>query len=415
MAGEDDKKFEAALAGFLHRELRDSARAMLCPEAAVLAAYYERALSPEESGECRMHVTGCSRCQQVLGQLAATEQIPAEARRPGSAPAMPPPRSPGRTVAVMRPHPPRWRWAAPAGALAASLLLWLAYHGTRPGRPGPATAVEVAQNRGEARLQQPAGPVPYSENPQQALRKPEKAVSPANPGSRPDRSGVGEAGQGRQPQASGALDRAESSDARAAGAGEKTLPRGQAARTAPVLPEQSNKMPAAPAPAPEPETATGDAIETTAAEGLKQKAARKAEADSPAAGSGQWRATARGNLQLILAPGARAVWRVGAGGSIEYSSNGGKNWQQQDSGVDRELLAGSAPSTSVCWIVGRAGTVLVTTDAGATWRTRTPPAGVDLGGVAATDALHAIVRDVTDRQRFETTDGGQLWNPVTSR
>jgi len=58
----EDEKFEAALAGFFHRESRDESAALQCPDGEVLAAYYERALLPEELKDIAVHIAGCAHC-----------------------------------------------------------------------------------------------------------------------------------------------------------------------------------------------------------------------------------------------------------------------------------------------------------------------------------------------------------------
>jgi photosystem II stability/assembly factor-like uncharacterized protein len=77
-----------------------------------------------------------------------------------------------------------------------------------------------------------------------------------------------------------------------------------------------------------------------------------------------------------------------------------------------DLVAGSAPSENVCWIVGRLGTVLLTTDGGAHWKLLSPPTKDDIGGIQASDALHARIWNSRNTEIFETSDGGLTWkNP----
>jgi hypothetical protein len=117
---------------------------------------------------------------------------------------------------------------------------------------------------------------------------------------------------------------------------------------------------------------------------------------------------------LIYAPGSNSRWRTGPSGLIEFSSNSGSSWSRQRSGVLVELLTGSAPSDKVCWIVGRMGAVLLTTDGGAHWELIPSPLKEDLGGVRATDALHAAVWNVRSTKSFETSDGGLTWKRVAN-
>src|SRR5260370_11895874 len=93
----------------------------------------------------------------------------------------------------------------------------------------------------------------------------------------------------------------------------------------------------------------------------------------------------------IAAPGGAVSWRVGQAGIIELSSDAGKTWTLQPSGVTTDLLAGSAPSEKVCWIVGGAGTILRTTDAGAHWQKLRAPVQEDIRTVFAVDARRPTV------------------------
>jgi hypothetical protein len=112
----------------------------------------------------------------------------------------------------------------------------------------------------------------------------------------------------------------------------------------------------------------------------------------------------------IAAPGGRVSWQVGQAGVIEFSSDAGKTWTLQSSGVTTDLLAGSAPSGRICWIVGRAGTILRTTDAGAHWQKIRPPVQDDIRTVVAEDARRATV-SLADGS-YQTTDGGATWNKL---
>lgn len=118
---------------------------------------------------------------------------------------------------------------------------------------------------------------------------------------------------------------------------------------------------------------------------------------------------AAANPQYIVSPDRTAGWRVGDAGKIERTTDNGKTWKAQASGVSVDLRTGSASSGKVCWVVGKAGTILLTTDGGKHWKQITSPISGDLGGVHAVDALHASIWDVPNRQSFETSDGGATW------
>jgi photosystem II stability/assembly factor-like uncharacterized protein len=105
--------------------------------------------------------------------------------------------------------------------------------------------------------------------------------------------------------------------------------------------------------------------------------------------------------------GEAATWRYGEGGHVERSTDGGRTWQRQASGVSTSLVDGSATSDLVCWLVGPRGVVLRTTD-GRTWERLPSPTFADLVSVHAWSALIATVT-AADRTSYETADGGRTW------
>jgi Uncharacterized protein related to plant photosystem II stability/assembly factor len=120
-------------------------------------------------------------------------------------------------------------------------------------------------------------------------------------------------------------------------------------------------------------------------------------------------------LQTVASPNGNSVWKFGETGQIFHSKNAGKEWTSQTSGVAARLLAASAPSVKVCWIAGAAGTLLLTTDGGKHWQRVTVPIAGDLGGVHASDATRASIWDASNRQSYETSDGGNTWKQIANQ
>jgi photosystem II stability/assembly factor-like uncharacterized protein len=118
--------------------------------------------------------------------------------------------------------------------------------------------------------------------------------------------------------------------------------------------------------------------------------------------------------QIVLAPDATHAWRTGVRGAIRATTDGGKTWKPQTSGVLTDLTGGSAPTDKVCWLVGKAGTLLLTTDGGKHWARIDSPLKEDLGGVHAVDARHASIWDLANRKNFQTADGGVTWTPAAN-
>ena len=109
----------------------------------------------------------------------------------------------------------------------------------------------------------------------------------------------------------------------------------------------------------------------------------------------------------IASPDAAVRYRVGAKGLIQRSTDSGRTWVTQASGIQVALTAASAPSATVCWVVGHSGVVLRSTD-GTTWRRVPFPDQRDLHQVTASDANTAAVT-TADGRVFRTTDGGATW------
>ncbi len=116
--------------------------------------------------------------------------------------------------------------------------------------------------------------------------------------------------------------------------------------------------------------------------------------------------------RTVAAPGGKVIWRLGFGGLIEQSLDGGHTWTPQTSGTTETLFLGSAPSEQVCWVISITGTILRTTDGGATWTPVVSPIPQNLGLIRASDALHATVWDMSRRRTFQTSDGGATWSPA---
>jgi photosystem II stability/assembly factor-like uncharacterized protein len=109
---------------------------------------------------------------------------------------------------------------------------------------------------------------------------------------------------------------------------------------------------------------------------------------------------------LVSSADHSVYWAFEDSGAI-FRSTDQKSWQQQESGVQSDLLAGQAVSNTVCWVVGRKGTILLTTD-GTRWQRIKSPTTADLVSVSAASADVADIA-AADGSGFSTFDRGSNW------
>jgi hypothetical protein len=474
-ANERDRSFDKALARHL-RSAAPAGEAVktpalpgslsgACPDSETLAAYHERALFPAQLNSLKEHIVGCAHCQTILSQLEATDEISVQAaereeaviRQPGpvmaarnletvrAAEAAPSKKS--RRVLLMRGA--RWKWLAPTGAIAAGLLVWIALHENQSLAPPSLKQVQVATNQAPPPSAPPvsrAVPEP-SASPKAALTKPQSAAdelsiegansrsasgalksrakqdylaqaSPSRPLADKEhalRKDVGREFSNEFPRAEEQLDR----DAKTAdGARLESAPAQSQTQAANVQSQNqsiaNSPKPTGPAPLGQMEAKKMKAASAAPAPPPPQPGVDGGIASSYNDSASLEVARAMTNPRLISPPGSNVMWRAGRSGLIELSKDGGSSWSRQTSGVLADLLTGSAPSAQVCWIVGRAGAILLTTDGGAHWKLIHSPLSEDLGGVRATDALHATIWNARNTRSLETSDGGLTWTPVPS-
>jgi hypothetical protein len=480
---ERDRSFGRALARHLRSAATSGETAGLpavpaskggsCPDSETLAAYHERSLLPEELNSWKEHIVGCANCQNILAQLEATDDISLQAAEQEDVLAakksepvtaarnvetFPATAAPNQSQRAAQAAPPRksrralllrgarWQWLAPAGAIAAGLLVWIALHENQPLPLPSLKQVQVATN------QAPPPPTPsvstavpeVSPSAKAALKKPQSAADESASANTRGPSGAVKS-DGKQeylarvspsqpladkesplrkdaePRASNDLLRAQEQldrDAKTATVARQENAevqlQTQAANVqlqnqsntntpkvpgpAPLGQMEAKKMkpaPAAPAPPPQPGAVGG--VASNYNDSVSLEAAR-----------------AISHPRLISPPGSSFLWRAGRSGLIEHSKNGGSSWSRQTSGVLADLVTGSAPSDQVCWIVGRAGAILLTTDGGAHWKVVQSPLAEDLGGIRASDAQHATIWNARATKSFQTSDGGLTWTPVPS-
>jgi hypothetical protein len=485
---ERDRMFDKALA----RHLRSAAPAgeasgissasapqsAPCPDPEILAAYHERSLLPEQLNSLKEHIVGCANCQTVLAHLEMTDVIPLRSAEEeqvlaqaaiapagaasSPAPAASPELRPRKSRRLLRFRGARWQWLAPAGAIAAGLLVWIALH-ENPHSPLPSMSeneTKMAKNQAPPPVLSGAIREPQSSAPAKPSAILTRPQAPASEPAFADGRAVSDAA--KQMRKLGGAAGARSADSKTDeelrsqkdrdAVTEQMTAGNRADLDAKVLSEtlrkkddaraQNEKLQAetaelqnaqnqnqntnyvspkvvGPGPMGQMQSSAKTKSATAAASAAPAPSAPPPPPAEVTGGASNYNETASlkvaraiSNPGLISPPGSIAVWRVGRSGLIEFSKDGGATWSRQVSGVRSDLLTGSAPSNQVCWIVGRVGAILLTIDGGAHWKLIPSPLAEDLGGVRASDALHATTWNARGTKRFETSDGGLTWKPV---
>lgn len=353
------------------------ASGVACPDADLLAAWFDHSLSPAEAERIEAHISSCGTCQQVLGDLARSEP---EVTRAAPLPA------------PARPWHWHWRWLVPLATAAivvviAGRTLIAPEPAVGPGRLGPPQPESTVA---ELREKAVADAAPVRRTEEESRRSMPAAPAPS--------AAAAQAPAGRQDRSAATADRvAEAIPLRA------------------VLPSKPAESKAEAQPV---GGVVGGAVGGVAkgrVEGMAENMAAAAPVPAaPQMAVARTAASARsdsaGALQSTSAPGpsgTMATWRYGPGGVIERSTDRGQTWERQQSGVTATLVDGSATTDRVCWIVGERGVVLRTVD-GRTWQRLPSPTAVDLVSVHAWGEASATIT-AADRSEFETMDGGRSW------
>ena len=428
----DKQKPDKAMAGMLKRKsawpLVPAGEA--CPDAGVLAAYFERSLTASETSQWEMHFSSCPRCQEQLAALVRTEPVSSAQSAPDRKPAF------------------SWLWdwrvMAPVGA-AVVVFAFLVSYNTRIAPVSSPSSSELSASKPAAapaatsELQNPTPSKPEKTDSAKETTLTAKSLSPQSPAkSRSEldefqrRNAAGAAQSARAVQE--LKDKAPLKLGTASGAVASAEPKLQARETQIVAAE--NRAMAAPPVAP---VASGQAqidaaqSQVQVAEGERAKAAvqdstmpankqsalkketpsvERAPADTRfAANAGQQtlqRLSVAHAEFVVNTPNPKVVWRFGSDGMILHSRDAGKTWESQESPSQESFLSASATSENICWVGGSNGVLLRTTDGGQKWGLIPSPVKVDIIVVKASNQLHVSVTAVGGRI-YDTSDAGAHW------
>jgi len=445
----DEQKPDKAMAGMLkHKSVWPLASTgEVCPDAATLAAYFDRSLTAAEISQCELHFSACLRCQEQLAALARSEPAlvatPAVEKKP--------------MISWLW----DWRWMAPVGAAVVALVFFVSYKTIyvpsgpprgeelmakrKTATPVPAAAEQQksavsipgrSETAADAGAETKSLSVPRKEKTRSELDELQrKNVAVASESARVAqtlkdkgvRSTAGASGsvtgrampkpaeeekqfaaaenrviaQPMAPAVSGAIPPGAQA-APAQGAAEGILGAQKQDRAITVA---DTKAPAATAP-PEGKAQEQAALKKESAAGRQDAAGARfaLEAGRPSASKLR---TAPVEL-IVMAPNSKVLWRFGSAGRIEHSRDAGKTWETQISPVQESFLSGSAPSESICWVGGSNGVLLRTTDGGENWERIPAPTKGDIISVKASDQLNVTLIGA-DGRTYETRDAGAHW------
>jgi hypothetical protein len=365
-----------------------------CPDASVLAAYFEQTLAPAEVTRWQAHFADCVRCRE---QLAALARVDAADSSSSGAIAMAP---------WWRTH----RWFPVAAMATAAVIAIAVIVRERASREAPepemvalsespaASNAPAAAPAAAARTTSPAPADALTRDDKQREKRSERK-SDITGESAPNSPQAAISGYGKkEPFKEGA-----SASSNLEQPASKTL--AQQASHAGTSLKLAERAPRPAAPVPEGVAPLESFASRGAAAGAIGGAASQVSG-APAA-QNQLMAGVPATSITVEPPDHSVAWMIGAHGAISHYAEGGP-WSPQESNVTSDLLAGAAISRSVCWVVGRGGTILRTLD-GLHWDKIAAPTGADIVGVTSDSGTNATVT-TGDHRTYTTSDSGATWH-----
>ncbi len=119
------------------------------------------------------------------------------------------------------------------------------------------------------------------------------------------------------------------------------------------------------------------------------------------------------NVHGVIAADDDNIWLTGNYGIIYHSSDGGENWEKQDSGVKEGIIVdGTFIDNKTGWVVGLNGTILFTDDGGKKWTRQETGTRRHLFSICFVDRLSGWAIGEWNTV-LHTSDGGKTWNRQT--
>ena len=109
---------------------------------------------------------------------------------------------------------------------------------------------------------------------------------------------------------------------------------------------------------------------------------------------------------------ANTGWTVGANGTILKTTDAGKTWQSQNSGIDAAIRLVRFADANNGWAQGDYGAILRTTDGGASWTVSKPTSYYAALSLQILDAKTLLMKD-SNGNIMSSADGGVSWKTST--
>lgn len=392
------------------------------PDANVLTAFAEDALSGRERAQVLAHLSACAACREVVS--LALPEVPAAA--PAAAPS-----------GARWSRWPMLRWAGVAAAVVVVAAAVVVQNSRRAESvPKVASVSESAQKPAESkRVETPAAgaqPAEAVSDRAEKERRTDRDSGRAKAESRADRKKDASVGmmasavpahadrvaQGNVPVQSQVQNQMLAlSAARAAQA-----PSGKAAAPVAGIVAMDQSKQQAPQPAPQAASAK-ESVEVTAqydaattrkakSEVQEQEALNRRAGARPTAAATS--ADATGSPIMKSALRAALHWRVSTEGALERSTDAGRTWQFVRVGAAATTFRSFSSVGRDLWAGGTGGALYHSPDNGHTWQRVTVKSGAailesDITRVEFTDAQHGTVTTTTG-ETWATADGGATWS-----